>query len=172
MIAQCFQSGVDFAAAPAFADEAFQQRIGSLPHRHAQTVISEYFQLFDILIGFPGHHRVHAAGIISDDAADRAAAVGSGIGTEGQVMFLCGAAQIIENDPGLHAGNASFGVELDDLRHVLRKVKHNRDITTLASEGGPSAAAKDGRTMFAANSNATIASSVSRGSTTPIGTWR
>ena len=83
---------------------------------------------------------MHAAGIVPDHAADGASAVGSGIGTEGELVLLGGGAQMIEDYARLNAGNALVRIELHNLRHILREIKNDSDIAALTCERGPSAA--------------------------------
>ena len=83
---------------------------------------------------------MHAAGVIPDHAADGASAVGSGIGTEGELVLLSGGAQMIEDYARLNAGNALMRIELHNLGHILREVQNHSDITALTCERGPAAA--------------------------------
>src|SRR5581483_7291051 len=82
---------------------------------------------------------------------DRAAAVGSGIGTECEIEFFRGIAEMIENDSRLDARNAPFRIKLEDVRHVLRKVEYHRNIAALTGKRCPAPSAQDGHVMFAAN---------------------
>ena len=110
---------------------------------------------------------MHAAGIVADHSAERAAAVRSRIGTESQVVLLGGIAQMVENDAWLNPCDTPFGIKLDDLRHVLREVEHDSDIAALTGERRASAAAKHRRAMLAANGKLlAITSSLFLGSTT------
>jgi hypothetical protein len=120
---------------------------------HSRAVVSDDFEFFDIVIRLAGHYGVDAAGIVSDHATDGAAVVAGGIGREGQVIFLGGVAQIVEDDAGLHAGDATLRIDLDDLGHVPGKIQNDGDVAALAGERGPAAAAEKGRGKFAAHGN-------------------
>lgn len=58
---------------------------------------------------------------------------------------------MIENHAWLDAGYAALRIELDDLRHVFRKIKHHRDIAALPREGSAATAAKHWCAVFAAD---------------------
>src|SRR5271156_4830759 len=91
---------------------------------------------------------MHAAGVVSDHAAQRAAVVSCRVGSECQVMFLGGITQTIENDSGLNSRNPPRRIDLDDLGHVFREVEHNGNIAALSSERSPTAATEDGSAEF------------------------
>ncbi len=91
-----------------------------------------------------------AAGIVADHAADGAAVVSGGIGGEGEVMFFGSVAEMVEDDSGLHAGDAAGGIDLEDFRHVLGKIQNDGDVAALSGERGAAAAAEQGRAEFAA----------------------
>ena len=99
---------------------------------------------------FAGHDGVDAAGVVADHAADGAAVVAGGIGGEGEVMFFGGVAEVVEDDAGLHAGDAAGGIDLENARHVLGEVEDDGDVAALSGEGGAAAAAEHGRIEFAA----------------------
>jgi hypothetical protein len=65
------------------------------------------------------------------------------IGSEGQVMFLRGVAEMIENDSGLDASDASLGINFEDVAHVPGEVQHDGDIAALTSEGSAAAATEE-----------------------------
>src|SRR4029077_937924 len=60
-------------------------------------------------------------------------------------------AQMIENRAGLDTGNATLGIKLDDLRHVLREIEHYGDVAALPGQRSPAPAAEHGRAVLAAN---------------------
>src|SRR5438309_3987365 len=126
---------------------------GGRTHTHANAVVGKDFQFFYIFVSLAGHYRMHAAGIISNHSAERTSAVRSGIGAESQIVFLGGIAQMIKNDPGLHASDAAFGIELDDFRHVLRKIEHHGDIAALPSQRRSASTAKYWSRVLPADGN-------------------
>ena len=65
------------------------------------AVIGEDVELLDIVRGAPGHHRMHAAGIVAEHAAERVVVVRRRVGAEGQMMLLGGVAQLVEHAAGL-----------------------------------------------------------------------
>src|ERR1700756_2122806 len=60
---------------------------------------------------------------------------------------------MVEHNPRLHPRDPTLGIKLDNLRHVLGKVEHHRDVAALTGERGPAAAAKNGSAMLVANGN-------------------
>src|SRR5690349_2549802 len=65
-------------------------------------------------------------------------------------MFFGCVAQVIENDPRLHASDATCGIDLEDVGHVLREIEDDCDVAALPGKRGSSAAAKKWGAEFAA----------------------
>src|SRR5580704_2109835 len=96
---------------------------------------------------------MHAAGVVSDHAAQRASIVGRGIRSECQMMLFGGIAQTIENHAGLNPCDPPHGIDFKNLGHVLRKIEDHDDIAALSCEGSSTAAAEDGRAEFTSQRN-------------------
>src|SRR5260370_13610263 len=88
----------------------------------AQAVVGDDIELLDVVVGFAGHYRMDAAGVVADHAAQRAAVVRGGIRGESQVMFFSGVAESIEHDPGLNPGDAAGRSNLENLSHCLAEI--------------------------------------------------
>jgi hypothetical protein len=86
---------------------------------------------------------VDTAGVVADHAADGATVVAGGIGSEGQMMFFGGVAEVIEDNAGLDARDAPFGIDLENVSHVLGEIEHDGDIAALSCERGSTATAKE-----------------------------
>ena len=71
--------------------------------RETRPVVGGDLQLLDVVGGAPGQHGMHAAGVVADHPAERAVGVGCRIGAERQVELLRAPAQVVEDDPRLHA---------------------------------------------------------------------
>ena len=78
----------------------------ALPNAESDSIVRHDFQCFDVVVCFPAHDRVDAAGVIADHAADGAAVMTGGIGSEGQMIFFGGVAEMVEDDSRLHASDA------------------------------------------------------------------
>jgi hypothetical protein len=87
-------------------------------------------------------------------------------------MLLSGGAKIIEDNAGLDARNAPLGIDFENARHVLRKVEHDGGVATLSRERRASSARQQWSAVVAAQGNRGQHVFLSRGTTTPIGTWR
>jgi len=96
---------------------------------------------------------MHAAGIVSDHAAESAAIVGGGVRTEREMVFFGGGAEIVEHDPGLYAGDAADGVDFENPRHVFGKIENDGDVAALPGERCAAAAAQQWRSELAAQSD-------------------
>src|ERR1700683_4443870 len=116
----------------------------------ASAVVGQDFESFDVVVRFAGHYRVNATGVIADHAAEGAAVVRSGIGSEGKVMFFSGVAKGVEHDSGLHTGDAAGRVDFEDLIHIAGKIEDDRDVAALSCERGSAAAAEERSGEFAA----------------------
>ncbi len=84
-----------------------------------------------------------AAGVVADHAAESAAIMCGGIGSEGEVMLLGGGAEMIENNAGLHAGDAAGGIDFENPRHVFGKIQDDGDVAALSGKRGAAAAAEE-----------------------------
>ena len=66
------------------------------------------------------------------------------------VLFSSGT-EMIQNYAGLYSRDSAVRVNLEYLRHVLRKIHHHGDVAALPRQRGPATPAKERRTEFAAN---------------------
>ncbi|WGR97613.1 hypothetical protein MTX26_24865 [Bradyrhizobium sp. ISRA443] len=76
-----------------------------------QAVIGQNAQRLDVVGGAAGHHRMHAAGVIADHAAERVVIVCRGIRPKGELVLFGGRAQVVENAARLDFGEARNGVD-------------------------------------------------------------
>ena len=136
-IAQIRQLSVNFVVAAARA------------HAHARSVVEEDVELFDVLLGLAAHHRMHAAGVVSDHSAERAVVVRGGIGREGEVPLLGSVAEPVEDHAGLDPGELAVVVDLQNPVQILRAIDHHRHVAALTGEAGPAAASDDGSAELA-----------------------
>ncbi len=116
----------------------------------ALAVIGEDFERLDVVVRLARHDRVHATGVVADHASEGAAAVGGGIGREGQVMLLGGGAKVVEDYSRLNAGDAALGIDLENLRHVLREIEDDGHVAALAGQGSSASAGEERSVMVAA----------------------
>jgi hypothetical protein len=96
---------------------------------------------------------VHAAGVVTDHAADGAAVVRGGIGAESEVVLFGGGAQMIEYDSRLNASDAANGINFEDRRHIFGKIQNHGDVATLAGERSAAATAEERSPELAAECN-------------------
>ena len=121
----------------------------------------------------PRHDRVDAAGVVADHAAQRAAVVRGRVGAEGEVMSLRRVAQVVEHDAGLHARQLLSGSS-----STMRFMYFEKSSTTATLQLWPARLVPPPRESTGApwrrQSGDRLRSHhpSSRGSTTPIGTWR
>ncbi len=90
-------------------------RRGGRADAHPQAVVGQDLERVDV-VGRPRaaarerrHHRVHAAGVVADHAAERAVVVGRRIGTEGQAGPLGGVPEVVQNRARLDAADPARG---------------------------------------------------------------
>ena len=97
-------------------------------------------------------HRVPAARVVAEHAAERAVGVRGRVRPEGQSVLLArGVAQVVEDAARLHARDAALGVDLEDVVEVLREVDQHRRVAALAGEARAPAAQDDRRPVLAAD---------------------
>ena len=93
------------------------------------------------------------AGVVADHAAEGAVPVGGGVGGEGEVVALCGGAEVVVDEAGFDPGEALFRIELEEVVEVLREVEDDGDVAGLTGEGGAGAAGEDGNAVLAADAD-------------------
>lgn len=59
------------------------------------------------------------------------------------------AAKPIENDPRLHAGDAALRIDLQDVRHILRKIEDYGSVASLASKSSAGTTREERRAVLA-----------------------
>jgi hypothetical protein len=77
--------------------------------------------------------------------------VRSGIGSEGELEFLCRFADAVEDDAGLDVDGASDGINGTHFVHVLREVEDDGGVGALTCERGTGSASEDGSVEAAAD---------------------
>ena len=107
-VANISQGGVDFRAAAAGSDDGFEFHLASCADFEDGAVVEQHAHGINIVDSFAAHERMHAAGVVADHAAESTAAMGGGIGSEGQMMTLRSLAHAIENNPGFDARLAAL----------------------------------------------------------------
>ena len=80
--------------------------------------------------------------------------VRGGVGAEGElVLGLRRLAEVIEDQAGLHAGEAALGIDLDDLVQVLGEVDDHGDVAALAGEARAAAVREHRGAVIAADAH-------------------
>ena len=65
-------------------------------------------------------------------------------------MLLGGGAKMVEDYSRLHARDAALGIDLEDVRHVLREIEDDGHVAALAGEGSSASAGEERSVMVAA----------------------
>ena len=138
--AEFVERAVDLAAAAAGGDDLVQVVVAGRADGHALAVIGEDVEFQDVVGGAPGHDRMDAAGIVADHPAERVVVVGGRVRAEGEVVFLGGVAQTVEDAARLDACAPRFGIEGDKSVQVLGEIDQHRGVAALAGEAGAAAA--------------------------------
>lgn len=92
---------------------------------------------------------MHAAGIVADHAAQRAAGMRGRVRAKGQLVAFGFLAQRVQNQTGLYPRAASFDIELQNAVHVFAEVDQHRGVATLAGKTGTTATRKNRRLVLA-----------------------
>src|ERR1051325_4519380 len=103
------------------ADDGLKLCFAGLANLHTNAIVGENLQPLDVLVGLATHHGMHAAGVIPDHAANRAAVVSGRIGSKGQVVTLGSVAKRIENHARLNTSQAFLWIHLQDVAHMARE---------------------------------------------------
>ena len=135
---------------PPASRDALEFCAGRRADFHADAVVGEDFQSLDVVVGLAGHDGMHAAGVVADHAAESAAVVSGGVGSEGEVVFFGGGAKTVEHDSGLYAGDAAGGIDFENPRHVFGEIENDGDVAALSGERRAAAAAEQRRAELAA----------------------
>ena len=118
-IANTLQTAINRTRSAAFRDGRFQCVLAHRTQRHARAVVQQHIERFDIVDGLSAHQRVHAAGVVADHAADGAAVVRRGVGSEGELAAFGFGTQRVQHNAGLDARTTAFVVHRYDAAHVL-----------------------------------------------------
>ena len=141
---------VDLGAAAALRDDARELVRRGLPDRQQSPVARDDLELVDVLVRLPGHDGVHAARVVSDHAAERAARVRRGVRSEREAVALGRVPQVVQDDARLDARPLIGGVDLQDPPEVLRRVDDDSDVAALSRQARARAAPEHGRAEPAA----------------------
>src|SRR5271156_2371612 len=88
LIAQSQQARVDLTPPATSADDRPQFLVAGRAHSQLRPVIKQHIERLDVIDRLPPKQRMDSTGVVADHAANRAAAVGRGVGREGQLMQL------------------------------------------------------------------------------------
>jgi hypothetical protein len=66
------------------------------------------------------------------------------------VVLFGGGSQVVEHDSGLYSGDAAFGIDFENPRHVPGKIEDDGDVAALSGERSAGAAAEQWRAELAA----------------------
>ncbi len=110
----------------------------------------QHVEAFDVLDGLARHHRMRAARVIADHAAERAAAMRGGIGAKGQTVRGRGFFQLIADHARLHDRVTRCGVDRFDRVQILRMIDTDRCVDGLAAHRRARAARQDRHAEFRA----------------------
>lgn len=148
-VAQVTELRVDLSLAPAAFDDPLELLLACRPDAHPRAVVEQDVELLDEVRGLAGrrHHRVGAAGVVADRAAQRRPRVGGRVGGEGEPPLHDGIAQVVVDEAGLHPRPAALDVDLDQLVHVLREVEHHRHVARLPAQARAAAPSQDRRAV-------------------------
>ena len=135
---------VELCATAALPGDSVEVGVARRAHGQLGAVVEQNTQLFDVVDGLAGEQRVRAARVVADHAAQRAAAVRGGVGTERELVRFGPAPQRVEDDAGLDAGEPTFRIDLQDPVHVFREVEDDGDVAALPGEARPGASWQHG----------------------------
>ena len=140
-VAEARETRIDLAHAAAAANERVELLGAGAAHGHARAVVEHDVERLDVVDGLAAQQPVHAATVVADHAAQRAARVSGRVGRIGKVMKLGGVAQPVKHDAGLDRARAWLRDRSTLSRvHVARKVEDDGHVGALAGEAGAGAA--------------------------------
>ena len=131
LIAQLFERRIYLALPTASRNDAFEFIVLRRTNPEARAIVGDDFERFDILDRLAGHHRMRAARIVGDHAAQRAATVRGRIWREGQAVLFRGITQRVADHTRFDDRSARRRVHRDDAIHVLARVRDHRHIHAL-----------------------------------------
>ena len=134
-VAELFERGVDLADAASGGDVGGEFGLGGGAYGEAGAVVKEEVEGEDVVDGFAAHERVDAAGVVADHAADGAAGVRGGVGSEGEVEALGGIADAVEDYAGLDADGPVPDVDGVHFVHVFGEVEDDSEVGSPGRRG-------------------------------------
>ncbi len=125
---------------PARTPGAFGARPAPLLQTQRLAAVADHRQRPHVVRrGAPGH-RVRAAGVVADHSAEGAAAVGGGVGAEGQAVGCGGGPQVVQDHSGLDDGGAGGGVQVEDRAQMAGQIEDEAGAGGLSGDGRAAAA--------------------------------
>ena len=125
----------------------FPQPVGRpgpvLPEPQPPSPRGDHVQLAHAVGGGPPRHRVRAARVVADHAAERAAAVGGRVRPEAQPVRGGGVLEPVEHQPRLHDGRTRRRVQRHQPVHVPGEVQHHARAGRLPGDRGAAAPRDD-----------------------------
>ena len=134
------QAGIDLPPPSAAGDDRLQLGFCGSADGEPGAVVEQNIERLDIVDRLAAHERVYATGVVADHSAQRAAAMGSRIGSEGKVVFFRGIAQPVEHDARLDAGELLRRVQFENRVHIFGEIHDHGHIAALAGERGAASA--------------------------------
>ncbi len=133
-VADAREARVDLTDAASSEDKCIKTlgRCGS--NGHARAVVENDVERFNVVYDLAAEQAMHAATVVTDHAAKRAAGVRRGIGRVGELMRFGGVAQTVKDNAWLDACKFGAGVQGRECVHVPRVIKDHGHIDALAGE--------------------------------------
>ena len=148
-----FQPPIDFRARPTLADDPLIVLAACCAETHSHAAIGHDVERVDMVGGRRpwsvelGQHRMHAARVVADHAAEGAPAVCPRIWTKRPPVCVRGIFQIVEDETWLYARLARRAIDLEHAIETLGRIDDDGGVAALAGDARARSARKDGRTM-------------------------
>jgi hypothetical protein len=134
-VTQRAQRCVDPALAVAARAKPLELVVRRRADGELRAVVQDDVHRHDVVGRAPGHHRVRAAGVVADHAAERRVGVRRGVGREAQpVLALERLRELVTDHARLDARQPALRVDLDNVVHVARDVDDHGRVRRLAGE--------------------------------------
>ncbi len=148
-VAQVPQAAVQPPGAVAAGAQRVEFGVGGGADGQPRAVGEQHVQRTHVVHGFAPGHRVRAAGVVADHAAEGAAAVRGGVGAEREAVRFRGGLQCVEHDARFHCGQFARGVDLEDPVEVPGEVQDQPGAAGVARDAGSRAPPGDRHAVFA-----------------------
>ncbi len=171
-VAQLLQPLVDLPAPTAFRDDAVELLVGGCPDARTQPIIGEDLEFLDVIGGQATHDRVRTAGVVAEHPAQGIVSVRGRVRGKGEAVSFGARRRSSSTVPGSSRASLRSGSSARIWRRYFDMSMITATLQHWPQRLVPPPRERTGAPCFRQRAIVSTTSSMVRGTTMPIGTWR